>query len=114
MNSPNPLRWLSNIRYRASNGTDFVFDFELRSDHGWRIHIKRQPDYRNRPTSAEATHRLGTRERPYICWDSPIASLNDAYRIAALWSESTLVYIATGLFEPPDALPPIRDRTGSP
>ena len=112
MTTPNPLRRLSNIRYRASNGADFVFDFELRSRDGWRICIRRQPDYRNRQTSAEATHRLGTRERPFICWDSPIASLGDAYRIAALWSESTLVYISTGLFRPPDPMPPIRDDTG--
>jgi len=114
MSAPNPLRHLSNIRYRASNGTDFVFDFELRSSDGWRIHIKRQPGYRNRPTSAEATHRLGTRERPYICWDSPIRSLRDAYGITALWSECTLVYISTGVFRPPDPMPPIRDDTGIP
>ena len=112
MNAPRPLRRLSNIHYRASNGTDFVFDFELRSGDGWRIHIRCQPDYQNWSASAEATHRLGDMDHPYICWDSPITSLDDAYKIAALWSESTLAYVSTGVFRPPESMPPIRDNTG--
>lgn len=112
MSAPNPLRRVSSIRYRASNRSDFVFDFELLPRDGWRIYIKWQPDYRDRLASADATHRLGMRERPYICWDAPIRSLGDAYRIAALWSESTLVYISTGLFRPPRPMPATRDETG--
>ncbi|MCY3925310.1 MAG: hypothetical protein OXG52_07355 [bacterium] len=102
---------LENIKYRASNGEDFMFDFELRDD-GWRVYITSQPRYRHRSASAHDTHRLGRAERPYICWTDPINGLDDAFGVAALWAEATLVYIATGRFNAPRRLPRLHDLTG--
>jgi len=98
-----------NIKYRATGGVDYVFDF-VPLANTWRAYIVSQPPYRGRATGAHETHRLND-GRPYICWDRAIATESEMRQVAALWAEATQHYIVTGVFQPPANRPPVRDRT---
>lgn len=76
---------------------DFVF-MDCGASVGWRIYIINNIDYKGRNTSSQATHRLHVDGETYkfICWDSRIATLEDAKSIASLWADATMLYIRTG------------------
>ena len=83
--------------YRTSDGNaDYSFLFEEQADGSWRAYIETQPSYRGRATDAHSTHRLSAGSRQYVCWTSPLGSLEDAKRVAALWADKTQDYIRTG------------------
>ena len=105
---------LRNIKYRASNGEDFVFDFEFEPTRGWRVYIASQPGYGPRSRGGHETHRYGIGSRPYICWDSTIRSAEDARQVAAMWAEATLRYISSGVFTVPDDRPEVQDHGSTP
>jgi len=98
-----------NIKYRATGGVDYVFDF-VQLPGTWRAYIVWQPPYGNRATGAHETHRLHD-GRPYVCWDRPIATEAQLRQVAALWAEATQHYIAVGVFTPPANRPSVRNRT---
>lgn len=95
------------LRYRASDGGDFDFEFDLRPGGGWRIYVLSRLDYRGRSTTSVAAHFYTDRRGAYICWDSRIDSFRDAQQVAAAWAEATLHYIQTGDFTVPPHAPPI-------
>lgn len=95
------------LRYRASDGRDFYFAFDLCPGGGWRIYVLSRPDYRGRSTTSVDTHLFTDERGPYICWDSPIGSFRDAQQVAAAWTEATLHYIRTGNFIVPPHAPPV-------
>lgn len=105
---------LRNIKYRASSGEDFDFDFDFDPRDGWRVYITSQPDYGSRSRGEHETHRYNTGGRPYICWDTPIRTAEDAREIAAMWAEATLHYIATGIFTVPGNRPEVRNHGETP
>lgn len=83
--------------YRTRDGAaDYKFSLEKQRNGTWRAFIEKQPSYRGRATDAHSTHRLPTRGRTYICWTSPLRSLEEAKRVAALWADKTQQYIRTG------------------
>jgi len=83
--------------YRTSDGSaDYGFNFEKQSDGTWRAYIENQPSYRGRDTGAHSTHRLTDGARKYVCWTSPLRSLEEAKQVAGLWADKTQQYIRTG------------------
>lgn len=83
--------------YRTSDGAAYYhFVFEEQSDGTWRAYIDKQPPYRGRATDAHSTHRLSEGSRKYVCWTSPLRSLKEAKKVAALWADATQQYIRTG------------------
>ncbi len=85
------------IFYRTRDGqADYYFSFERQPDGSWKVFILSQPVYQGRSTSLHDTHRLIDGGRHYICWTTPLWSLEDARNVAALWADKTQEYIATG------------------
>ncbi|NTW99429.1 MAG: hypothetical protein HGB35_05790 [Geobacteraceae bacterium] len=83
--------------YRTSDGlADYGFSFEKQADGIWRAYIDNQPSYQGRNTDAHSTHRLSDGARKYVCWTSPLRSLEEARQVAALWADKTQQYIRTG------------------
>ena len=83
--------------YRTTDGKeDYEFSYEKQDDGNYRIYIKEQPSYKNRPTSAVPTHRHHDGERYYVCWTHPIESIKAAENIASKWADSTQDYIKEG------------------
>ncbi len=83
--------------YRTSDGAaDYGFSFEEQPDGSWRAYIESQPSYRGRDTDPHSTHRLSDGSRRYVCWTTPLRSLEVAKRVAALWADKTQDYIRTG------------------
>lgn len=83
--------------YRTSDGSaDYGFSFEERSDGTWRAYIEQQPSYRGRAEDAHSTHRLSDGSRKYVCWTTPLHSLEEAKQVASLWADETQKYIRTG------------------
>lgn len=76
---------------------DFVF-MNCGSDIGWRIYIITPIDYKTRSRCSVDAHWLKELNEtyPYICWDRKIQSLEDAKKIAAIWSDCTAYYIRHG------------------
>ena len=95
------------LLYRASNGQDFGFEFDLRAESGWRIYITAQPNYGSRSRAALDVHRYRDERGHYICWNRRIDSFRDAQQVAAAWAEATLHYIRTGNFTVPGHAPAI-------
>lgn len=84
------------IYYRTKNGrSDYGFNIARLGNGQFRIYIVSQPSYGSRSTGAHPTHRLND-GRPYICWDSPITSEEQARQIAAIWADKTEDYILHG------------------
>jgi len=85
------------IAYRTTDNTvDYFFSFEEQYGGTWRAYVESQPSYRDRATDAHNTHRLSDGGRLYVCWTSPLRSLAEARKVAALWAEKTQNYIRTG------------------
>ena len=83
--------------YRTSDGSaDYRFTFEEQPDRTWRAYIEEQPSYLGRSTDAHSTHRLSDGSRKYVCWTSPLRSLEEAKQVAALWADKTQQYIRSG------------------
>ncbi len=82
--------------YQTGFGNAYEFSFEKQADGSYRAHIVSQPSYGNRDASMHATHRLSDRSRYYICWSTPINSLESAKQIAATWATISDRYIITG------------------
>jgi len=83
--------------YRTTDGAaDYFFIFEEQPGDMWQAYIEAQPSYRGRPTDAHSTHRLSDGNRRYICWTTPLGSLEEAKQVAALWADKTQEYIRTG------------------
>lgn len=100
------------LKYRAVGKVDYEFTFAwLPPDNSWRIYIVNQSQYGGRATSEFKTHRLGLGTRPYVCWDRPLRTYEDARAIAALWADCTQHYVATGDFAPPPDRGPVNDTT---
>jgi hypothetical protein len=76
--------------------TDYYFSFEQDADGYWLAFIEKQPPYGDRKTDGHSTHRLTEDGRKYVCWDSPIESLEACHQVAALWADATQEYIRTG------------------
>ena len=90
------------ILYRAAGGVDFRFRFVWRGgENTWRIYIVGQPHYRGRAEDGHSTHRLGPPGNHWVCWDSSIDDYENALKIAAMWADGTMNYMATGVFTPP-------------
>lgn len=73
----------------------YNFDYRL-VDGEWRAYIRRQPDYRGRPTGLHSTHRYRDQDGYYVCWSEPLDSQEDCQTVARLWAEKTENYIRTG------------------
>jgi hypothetical protein len=84
--------------YRTSDrAADYGFVFEKQRDRTWRAYIEQQPSYLGRSEDAHSTHRLTDWfGRPYVCWTTPLRSLDEAKQVAALWADKTQEYIRTG------------------
>lgn len=69
----------------------------VREGNSWRAYILKMPSLGGRDASGVVTHRLYTADnKPYVCWDRPVASLSDMQTISKLWADSIQEYIATG------------------
>lgn len=100
------------VEYRVRDGSrDYRFDFE-HVGTGWRIYITGRLDREITAASAYAVHMLRDGQRRYVCWDTPVATLNDAKRIAARWAEGVEVFRRTGRFASPADLSTV-DRSAS-
>ncbi len=77
---------------------DFVF-MKVGGNDGWRIYIISDINYKGRQTDGHSTHRLHFDGDTYmcICWRGKIKTLREAKAIAALWADTTAIYIASGV-----------------
>lgn len=85
------------LYYRSSDGSmyfDFVF-WHLSQASGWRIYIINDINYGTRPDGSSSAHWLKDPRDTYryICWDGMIATFNQAKAVAALWADTTAIYI---------------------
>lgn len=88
------------IVYYAANGYgigDREYRFNYKKVGGsWRAYILKMPSLRGRAGDGHSTHRLWDGDKPYICWDRSVNSLNDMQSISRVWADSVQEYIATG------------------
>ena len=88
------------IVYFASNDfglSDREYRFDYRKEQGfWKAYIIKMPGLRGRSGSFHITHRLGTADAPFVCWDTPLRSLEDAQTVSRVWADHLQEYIATG------------------
>lgn len=91
----------------------FTFDFVQLPGGLWRIYIVRQPGYAGRLDGAIVSHRLNDPRGSYICWTTPIRTLNEAKGVARVWADATQTYIATGAFPPPAGQRHVPDRSST-
>ncbi len=85
--------------YMTKLGTKFRFSFEEQIIDGFEnydIYILDQPDYGGRADDLHTTHRHADGDDRRICWTGPMPTLDEAMRIAGLWSDLTERYILTG------------------
>ena len=75
---------------------DYTFSFEEQSEGTWLAYIERSPAYGRRNEGLHQTHRLPDGDRLYVCWDSPLLSLEDCMQVAARWADCTQEYIREG------------------
>lgn len=79
------------------NQRDKEYRFNYKKVSGsWRAYIIKMPSLGNRDSSGAVTHRLYDNGNPYVCWDSPVATLRDMQAISKVWADSIQEYIATG------------------
>ena len=87
--------YFANDRH-AQADKEYRFNYKLVGG-SWRAYILRMPDLRGRDARSIPTHRLWDEEnRPYICWDTRVATLKDMQNISRVWADSIQEYIATG------------------
>ena len=88
------------IIYFATNDfglSDWEYRFDYRKVQGvWKAYILKMPSLRGRSGSFHITHRLGTADAPFVCWDTPLRSLEDAQNVSRVWADHLQEYIATG------------------
>jgi hypothetical protein len=86
-------------RYRTESGRYcFSWSFEEQSDGEVRIYIVSQPSYGGRSSGAHETHRYGLGSgRPWVCFEPPPSSREDAIEVAKAWAERTEQYILWGI-----------------
>lgn len=88
------------IIYFATNDfglSDREYRFDYRKEQGfWKAYILKMPSLRGRSGSFHITHRLGTADAPFVCWDTPLRSLEDAQNVSRVWADHLQEYIATG------------------
>jgi hypothetical protein len=88
---------IAHYRTTDGSGTDYVFDIVENGPSDWRAYIVSQPAYGGRDEGTVASHRLGLGTgRPYVCWNKPIRTREDAKKVAAAWADGTQRYIRTG------------------
>jgi len=65
---------------------------------GWRIYVLSDIDFKGKDSSFEATLLMqeADEEYPYIFWNSPLATLDEARTSASLWADATNIYIQEG------------------
>ena len=90
-----PRRFRSHYRTK-DNKDDYTFCFEEQRDGSWLAFIERCPSYGRRNKGLHETHRLTHSGRHYVCWDTPLDSLEDCKLVAAHWADSTQEYIRSG------------------
>ena len=92
--------------YTTGYGNTYEFSFEKQSDGSIRAYITRQPSYGSRDTDPHKIHRNRDGSRYYVCWDTPLRSLDDAKKVAAEWAKRTDRYIRSGVpIEKPGSSP---------
>lgn len=109
MGSSNPLlppnhapegRGTGTVVYLANgNARDNVFLFNYRYVYvsgSWRAYIERMPDLQGRDASGHKTHRLWDGDKPYVCWDTPVSTLEDMQTVSKVWGDNIIRYIRTG------------------
>ncbi len=88
------------IVYFATNDfglSDREYRFDYRKEQGfWKAYILKMPSLRGRSGSFHVTHRLGTADAPFVCWDQPLRTLEDAQNVSRVWADHLQEYIATG------------------
>ena len=96
------MNYYERLDYLSSDGMMW-FDFVIMDcgpDIGWRVYIINvdDADYGYRDVSGHATHRNHFDGDTYksICWSTPICSFQEAKVIAALWADTTALYIKKG------------------
>lgn len=89
-----------NLEYFTKDGqANYKFRFKKIAD-AWRAYITEAPDYKkysaDRATDLHSTHRLTEGNNYYVCWNTPLKSIEDCKTIAALWADCTQYYIKNG------------------
>jgi len=90
--------FIADIQYRGRN---YHFEFKIAEEgalwwQSFRAYIVKAPSYGSRSDSFQITHRLGTRDNPYVCWNSRISELKQMKAVCRLWAKATVMYIADG------------------
>lgn len=85
--------------YRTKDGKD-DYRFQFRNTKtGWKAFILQQPSYKTYASRSEdlhSTHRLTEGNKYYVCWDTPLKSLDDCKKVASLWADCTQYYRKNG------------------
>ena len=88
------------IIYFATNDfglPDREYRFDYRKEQGfWKAYILKMPRLQGRSGSFAVTHRMGNTGTPYVCWDRPLRTLEDAQNVSRVWADHLQEYIATG------------------
>lgn len=74
---------------------EYRFNYKLVSG-SWRAYILKMPSLGGRESGGAVTHRLFDGGNPYVCWDSPVKTLEDMQTISRVWADHIQEYIATG------------------
>ena len=91
-----PMIYYANVP-RGRRASDKEFRFNYRKVGGsWRAYIVRMPSLGGRSDGLAATHRHIDNGHYYICWDTPVSTLQDMQNISRAWGDGILKYILTG------------------
>lgn len=77
---------------------EYRFNYKL-VNGSWRAYILKMPSLRGRDAGGVVTHRLFENGNPnvcWVCWDSPVRTLEDMQTISRVWADHIQEYIATG------------------
>ena len=80
-------------------GKEYTFKFRFKNmgtATGWHAYILSTPSYGTRPDSSSDAHWLSDSDGRYICWSTKIDTLEDMKKVAEVWSNATVMYIANG------------------
>jgi hypothetical protein len=83
--------------YTTRSGNTYEFSYEVHEGGELRINILAMPEYGQRDTSLEKTHRTYNGLFHFIDCGRPLADLADAKREAVFWAERTDFYIKYGM-----------------
>ena len=94
-NSVGPMVYYTTNSFGLSDN-EYRFQY-VRVGNAWRAYIKRMPSLRGRDSDGHSTHRYwDNNNQPYICWNSPIYTLEGMQAVSKVWANSIQEYIATG------------------